>query len=259
MTIIYRVEAEALYPECGCASGPGPPRTPVHQDQDLTPQDPPGPRSIRTETSSHSTPQDPGPSGPRPHPTGPRSIRTKTSPHRTPQDPTGPHRTPQDPPGPLSIDSELFSPRNELQEDPVPWSGSGLEEPEESNSRRVHVYLSVCTAHRRAGRRLAGRRVALAQQRGVDPEVLLGARVTDVELQHVSDVTVQSAHQGAVRAQLLETSPGFFSPAALQEENHHTVHSEQWTDATSGISCTMSMMCLKPRAFRGTGWPNMAT
>ena len=62
--------------------------------------------------------------------------------------------------------------------------------------------------------------MALAHQDGVDVDVDISMCVTQVELKHISGVTIQSAHQGAFGAQLLERSPCLSSPAALQEANH---------------------------------------
>lgn len=65
--------------------------------------------------------------------------------------------------------------------------------------------------------------MALAQQDNVDVDVSMSMCVTQVELQHISSVAIQSAHQGAIRAQLLERSCGLSSPAALQQANHNTL------------------------------------
>lgn len=67
--------------------------------------------------------------------------------------------------------------------------------------------------------RAAGRPVALAQQDSVDVDVVVSVCVTQVELKHISSVRIQSTHQGAICAQLLERSLGLSSPAALQEAN----------------------------------------
>lgn len=59
--------------------------------------------------------------------------------------------------------------------------------------------------------------MALAQQNRVDVNVLISVCVTQVELKHIADVTIQHAHQGACTAHLLEGSSGFRRPASLQE------------------------------------------
>lgn len=87
---------------------------------------------------------------------------------------------------------------------------------------------SVSTAYRCTGRGAAGGPVALAQQDSVDVEVLISMRVTQVQLEHLSGVTIQSTHQGAISAQLLERGPGLSSPAALQEENTSLTHRAAW-------------------------------
>lgn len=63
--------------------------------------------------------------------------------------------------------------------------------------------------------------MALVQQDGVDVDVVISMCVTQVELQHISNVTIQSAHQGAIRAQLLERSCGCSSPVALRDINKY--------------------------------------
>lgn len=78
-------------------------------------------------------------------------------------------------------------------------------------------------AHRCTGCRAAGHPVALAQQDSVDVDVVVSVCVTQVELQHISNVTIQSSHQGAIRAKLLERSRRLSSPATLQEEDHDTL------------------------------------
>lgn len=85
--------------------------------------------------------------------------------------------------------------------------------------------LFVCVAHCCTGCRAAGCPVSLAQQDSVDVDVVISMCVAQVQLQHISSVTIQSAHQGAIRAQFLERSCGLSSPAALQETNQNNTHS----------------------------------
>lgn len=80
----------------------------------------------------------------------------------------------------------------------------------------------VGAAHCCRGCRAAGRPVALAQQDSVDVDVIISMCVTQVELQHVSTVTIQSAHQGAITAQFVEVGCCLRSPAALQETDRDT-------------------------------------
>lgn len=59
--------------------------------------------------------------------------------------------------------------------------------------------------------------MALAQQDRVGVNVLISVSVTQVEMEHIADVTIQHAHQGASTAHPLEGSSGFHGPASLQE------------------------------------------
>lgn len=59
--------------------------------------------------------------------------------------------------------------------------------------------------------------MALAQQDRVGVNVLISVSVTQVELEHITDVTIQHAHQGARTAHPLKGSRGFRRPASLRE------------------------------------------
>ncbi len=88
--------------------------------------------------------------------------------------------------------------------------------------------MLVCVTHCCTGCRAAGSPMALAQQDSVDVNVSISVCVTQVELQHISDVTIQSAHQGAIKAQLLERSRGLSTPVALQETEQNTLNMTPW-------------------------------
>lgn len=83
--------------------------------------------------------------------------------------------------------------------------------------------MFVC-AHCCTGCRAARCPMSLAQQGHVDVDVVSSVCVTQVELQHISSVTIQKAHQDALRAKLLETSCGLVSPAALRETINNNNH-----------------------------------
>lgn len=93
----------------------------------------------------------------------------------------------------------------------------------------TNKWVCVHVAHCCTGCRAAGHPVALAQQDSVYVDVVISVCVTQVELQHISNVTIQSAHQGAIRAQLLERSRRLRSPATLQEDDHNTLKTKNTT------------------------------
>lgn len=77
-----------------------------------------------------------------------------------------------------------------------------------------------------AGRGAAWHRVTLTQQDTVHVDVHISAGVTQVEVQRVAAVTIQSPHQGLIGAQHLESSRGLSGPGALQLRRHMRWRSE---------------------------------
>lgn len=79
--------------------------------------------------------------------------------------------------------------------------------------------LLVLLTHCCTSQGAACRGMTLAQEDIADVDVLISVCVTQVELQRVPGVTMQTTHQGSIRAQRLETSPGLSGPAALQQNS----------------------------------------